>query len=308
MIFKEEEIGTPLHAVTEALVIVLCQTVQDDGCRCPFVTTASFQLYQHCIPPTLGPRKYQGLNTAFSLRQGIPRYRFKKLECHNCHITREEKNTDFVYARAGENLTMASYWCTACFLYWYNYGEVRPRRTILKNKTPKPPRCPDCLEIKDASYKGWCWCDSKERWYCGACHKKTLYVPAPSSVIRDSYQKPKRCPGCNKLPAHFKNPNGWQFDYGFLKWWCRSCWKTEESGVRVRDPEIRQRMKGKKKPKACPKCGMKKGIKGANIHWRVDPVNLRWICAPCFLRQFSPNSRPRSTTKMKRGPAKKPRA
>lgn len=178
---------------------------------------------------------------------------------------------------------MASYWCTACFLYWYNYGEIRPRRTILKRKTPKPPQCPDCLETKDSSYKGWCWCDSKERWYCGACHKKTLYVPAPSTEIKDRYPEPKRCPGCNKLPAHFKGrPNGWQFDYGFLKWWCRSCWKTEGSGVPIRDPETRQRMKEKDKPKSCPACGMEKGIRGAKIHWRVDPVNFRWICAPCL--------------------------
>lgn len=235
IIFRDNEVATPLFAVSEGLIMVLLRTVHDTGFRNTWVTDESIQLFQHCVPPTLPSPSYQGLNTVWAMKQGIPKLRSQKVTCCNIHcgVTREEKDTVFHYAKA-DGLPLGSYWCRVCALYYYNYGDIRPRSVILKKSTPEPSSCPICSVEKNPTDRDWCWDYSVDYWYCSNCYKDAHKVPGIQTVVSDSHPKPAVCPGCLRRPENFPGNRGWTFDHGFKKWWCFGCRPSKGSKLGLR--------------------------------------------------------------------------
>lgn len=166
MILEDNEIRTPFFSILEGITIILFGTVHDYGVRNHVVSDESIQLFHDATPPTFPvQRDYQGLNTAFALKQGIERARNRDVCCSNCALPRRECPEErMVFARVG-GTAFASYWCLRCYDYWRSSGKVRPGIVIRRNSVPKPDACAKC-NLPAAEVRGWFWFDDIQTWNC----------------------------------------------------------------------------------------------------------------------------------------------
>lgn len=156
------------------------------------MTGDSLQLFSHCVPPTLPSPSWEGLNTTFSMKQGIGRRRNWLKHCCNCGIS----SSKFVYAQV-QGLFYASYWCSRCYLYFHDTGQIRPPELIKKKSTPRPTRCPDCKEplskFQGPLAVGLCTRDLDMPWMQDFGRKAKVRESSPSSQDPETTPMPQLC-------------------------------------------------------------------------------------------------------------------